>query len=86
MTSHDRNVVKLGKEANMKVKYVLDGTINGYPITPRSFLSRREAEKRLYDILTRSNLQVEDDRRPEPHTEEFVCSYHTRFFVRRIVD
>lgn len=70
----------------MEVKYVLDGTINGHPITPRSFGSRREAEKRLAAILMRNDLQVEDDRKPQPHVEEFVCSYHTRFFIYRIVD
>ena len=64
--------------------YVLDGTVNSRPIKSRSFLTRKEAEKRLGDILDWNNLQVEDDRRPEKHTEEFVCSQNTRFFIRRV--
>ena len=68
----------------MKVKYVLDGVINGQPITSHSFLSRRDAERYLGIILTRKDLQVEDDRCPQPHVEEFVCDHYTRFFIRRV--
>lgn len=65
--------------------YVLDGVVNGQPMSPRSYLTRKEAEKRLCDILIQRNLQVEDDRFPQKHTEEFVCSQHTRFFIRRVL-
>lgn len=69
----------------MKVKYVLDGTINCHPIVPRSFETRRDAERCLDGILTGRDLQVEDDRHPEQHTEEFVCNHYTRFFIRKVV-
>ena len=65
--------------------YVLEGTINGQPMSPRSFLSRKDAEKRLSEILTWRDLQVEDDRKPSKHTEEFVCNQYTRFFIRRVI-
>lgn len=67
----------------MKKKYVLDGVVNGRRLKPRSFPSRKDAEEALSEILLDKDLQVEEDRFPQPHTEEFVCSYHTRFFVRR---
>lgn len=65
--------------------YVLDGVINGQPMSPRSYLTRQDAEKRLNDILFRRDLQVEDDRFPQKHTEEFVCDQYTRFFIRRVL-
>lgn len=68
----------------MKKKYVLDGEINGQPIRARSFLTRLDAEYVLGNMLTLKDLQVQDDRFPEPHTEEFVCNQYTRFFIRRV--
>lgn len=67
----------------MKKTYVLDGTINGRRLKPRSFPSRKDAEEALSEILLDKGLQVEEDRFPKPHTEEFVCSYYTRFFITR---
>jgi len=64
--------------------YVLDGLINGQPIRERKFMTRQDAEKVLANILFRYDLQVEDDRFPSTHTEEFVCDQYTRFFVRRV--
>lgn len=65
--------------------YVLYGIINGQPLSPRSFLTRQDAEKRLGDILYHKDLQVEDDRFPKSHTEEFVCGQYTRFFIARVL-
>lgn len=64
--------------------YVLDGQINGQPIRERTFFTRYDAEKALEKILLGRDLQVEDDRFPSEHTEEFVCDQYTRFFVRRV--
>lgn len=69
----------------MKVKfYVLEGSINGLPIRSRSFVTRDRAERFLNAILQKKNLQVEEDRFPQPQTEEFVCNYYTRFFIREV--
>ena len=68
----------------MKKKYVLDGIVNGQPIRARSYYTRWEAEQALGNMLTMKDLQVEDDRFPMPHTEEFVCNQYTRFFIRRV--
>lgn len=65
--------------------YVLYGTVNGRSVSPRSYLTRQDAEKRLSDILYRNDLQVEDDRFPQAHTEEFVCNPYTRFFIARVL-
>lgn len=65
--------------------YVLEGEINGRAIRSRAYLSRKAAEKKLNSILLWSNLQVEDDRFPQKHTEEFVCDDNTRFFIRRVM-
>ena len=70
----------------MKKKYVLDGEINGQPIRARSYRTRLDAERVLGNMLTWKNIQVEEDRFPEPHTEEFVCNQYTRFFIRRVED
>lgn len=63
--------------------YVLAGLINGQSIRERSFLTRSDAERKLNGILIAHDLQVEDDRFPSKHTEEFVCDQYTRFFIRR---
>lgn len=63
--------------------YVLDGEINGQPIRERTFMTRQDAENVLSAILFRHDLQVEDDRFPSKHTEEFVCDQYTRFFISR---
>ena len=65
--------------------YELDGVINGRQIKGHLHKSRRDAEKALEVILYRDNLQVNDDRFPEKHTEEFVCNQYTRFFIRRVI-
>jgi len=65
--------------------YELDGEINGHPIKGHLYNSRRAAEKALEVILYRDDLQVNDDRFPEKHTEEFVCNQYTRFFIRRVI-
>lgn len=63
--------------------YVLAGLINGQSIRERTFISRADAEKALERLLLRRDLQVEDDRFPSKHTEEFVCDQYTRFFISR---
>lgn len=62
--------------------YYLYGEINRQSIKTRCFKSRAKAEKALSKILLSRNLQVYADRRVG-HTEEFVCSYYTRFYVAR---
>jgi len=64
--------------------YVLDGEINGRPIKEKMFSSRALAEKAMEKILFQEDLQVQDDRFPSKHTEEFVCDRCSRFFVRRV--
>jgi len=64
--------------------YVLDGLINGQPIRERTFVTRQDAERKLSAILWGHDLQVEDDRFPSKHTEEFVCDQYTRFFIYRV--
>ena len=65
--------------------YVLDGEVNRQPIKEKMFATRAAAEKAMENILYRENLQVQDDRFPSKHTEEFVCDRCSRFFVRRVV-
>lgn len=65
--------------------YVLDGEINGRPIKGKSFATRLAAEKAMESLLYRNDLQVEKDRFPSKHTEEFVCDRCSRFFVRRVI-
>jgi hypothetical protein len=65
--------------------YVLDGLINGRAIREKTFMSRAAAERALGDLLCKEDLQVQDDRFPQKHTEEFVCDQYTRFFVRRVL-
>ena len=65
--------------------YELDGQINGHQLKGHLYSSRRAAEKALESILYCNDLQVNDDRFPEKHTEEFVCNQYTRFFVRRVI-
>jgi len=65
--------------------YVLDGCINGRAIKGKKFFSRSSAEIGLGKILTKHDLQVEDDRFPAKHTEEFVCDDYTRFSISRVV-
>lgn len=69
----------------MEKKYVLDGTLNGRPVRARAFPTRKDAEQALGDFLFMNNVQVEDDRFPQKHTEEFVCNQYTRFFIRRVM-
>lgn len=69
----------------MEKKYVLDGTLNGRPVRARVFPTRKDAEQALGDFLFMNNVQVEDDRFPQKHTEEFVCNQYTRFFIRRVM-
>ena len=69
----------------MEKKYVLDGTLNGRPVRARVFHTRKDAEQALGDFLFMNNVQVEDDRFPQKHTEEFVCDQYTRFFIRRVI-
>ena len=64
--------------------YVLDGQLRGQAIKERIFGSRAAAEKAMEKILYTEDLQVQDDRFPSKHTEEFVCDQYTRFFVRRV--
>ena len=65
--------------------YVLDGEVNGRPIKGKKFSSRAAAEKAMEAIIYREDLQVQDDRFPSKHTEEFVCDRCSRFFVSRII-
>ena len=65
--------------------YILSGVINGHLIKDRYCYSRESAEKKLERILEKKNLQVEVDRHPSKHTEEFVCNQYTRFSISRCV-
>ena len=65
--------------------YILEGTVNGYPMKDRTFLSRHEAEEQLDRVLENKGLQVEVSRHPSKHTEEFVCDQYTRFSISRCV-
>ena len=65
--------------------YMLDGEVNGRPIRGKKFSSRAAAEKAMEAIIYREELQVQDDRFPAKHTEEFVCDRCSRFFVSRVI-
>jgi hypothetical protein len=65
--------------------YVLAGQIHGQSIKEKLFNTRNAAEKELEKILYKKGLQVEEDRFPSKHTEEFVCDQYTRFSVKRVV-
>ena len=65
--------------------YVLDGEINGRPIRGKKFSSRAAAEKAMEVIIYKEGLQVQDNRFPSKHTEEFVCDRCSRFFVSRVI-
>ena len=64
--------------------YFVSGEINSRPIKSHSFSSEAKAFKFLGKLLNDNNLQVETDLRMADNTEEFICSYHTRFFIGRI--
>jgi hypothetical protein len=64
--------------------YVLDGYVRGQAIKEKMFATRPAAEKAMEKILYTEDLQVQEDRFPSKHTEEFVCDQYTRFFVRRV--
>lgn len=65
--------------------YVLAGEVNRQPIKEKMFASRAAAEKAMEVILYKEDLQVQDDRFPSKHTEEFVCDRSSRFFISRVV-
>lgn len=65
--------------------YLLKGEIKGHAIKEKLSSTRELAEKKLYKILTKHNLQVEVTRFPEKHTEEFVCDQYTIFSIKRVV-
>ena len=65
--------------------YVLAGDVNGRPIKEKMFSSRAAAEKAMEAIIYREDLQVQDNRFPSKHTEEFVCDKCSRFFVSRVI-
>ena len=80
---HDVKLQIIFRRLLMKY-YVLDGQLRGQAIKERIFGSRAAAEKAMEKILYTEDLQVQDDRFPSKHTEEFVCDQYTRFFVRRV--
>ena len=65
--------------------YALDGSINGRSIKEKLYPSRRAAEKAMESILYKEDLQVEIDRFPSKHTEEFVCDRCSRFSIYRVI-
>lgn len=65
--------------------YVLDGEIRNRPIREKLFSTRPAAEQAMEQILYKKGLQVEIDRFPSKHTEEFVCDQYTRFSIHRVV-
>jgi hypothetical protein len=66
------------------MKYFLSGEINHYPIKTRSFKTKQKAEETLSTILLQNNLQVESERTDANNVQEYVCNYHTRFFVGQL--
>ena len=66
--------------------YKLEPIVNSKNLKPEFFLSREKAEKELEKLLNKYNLEVEEVvLKDNNHSQEFVCDFYNKFFIKRIV-
>ena len=65
--------------------YKLEPIVNYKNLKPEFFLSREKAEKHLEKILTKYNLVVSEIvYKDNNHSQEFICDFYNKFFIKRI--
>ena len=65
-------------------KFYITGEINNHQIKSHTFRTERKAFRYLDSVLNEHNLQVVNNRKMCDNIQEFVCNYHTRFFIGQL--